>query len=92
MADRLIQCTKLQYGADYVITDLNIYGQQMEVPIWDTSGNNRYDCISSSYFEGVQCALLVYDITSRESFNNINQFIVRIRSWSKKKLCYDSCW
>jgi len=43
--------------------------------IWDTSGQERYRSIASSYYRGAVGALVCYDISSRKSFENVTSWI-----------------
>ena len=48
--------------------------------VWDTVGQERYNSISENYYKQADCCLLVYDITSRNSFNRIgNYFVPKIK-------------
>jgi small GTP-binding protein len=47
--------------------------------IWDTSGQEKFDVIVSSYFRNICCALIVYDITNINSFNNIPKWINKLK-------------
>ena len=43
--------------------------------LWDTAGQERFKTITSAYYKGSHGVVLVYDITERESFNNISNWI-----------------
>ena len=44
--------------------------------IWDTAGQERYRAITTAYYRGALGALLVYDITKRESFENCEKWVI----------------
>ena len=46
-------------------------GDVIKAQIWDTAGQDRYRAIASSYYRGAAGALLVYDITNKQSFENV---------------------
>jgi len=46
--------------------------KEMKLQIWDTAGQERFRAIVRSYYRGVVGVILVYDITNRESFNNLS--------------------
>ena len=53
----------------------------------DTAGQERYNSISENYYKQADCCLLVYDITSRDSFNRIeNYFVPKIKENCNKNL------
>ena len=39
--------------------------------IWDTAGQERFRNVISSYFKGSHGIILLYDITNRDSFKNL---------------------
>ena len=43
--------------------------------IWDTSGQDRYRSVTPAYFRGSVGAIIVYDITNRQSFENVNLWL-----------------
>lgn len=47
----------------------------MKLQIWDTAGQERYRNITSNYFKDAQGAILAYDCTSEESFNNVRNWV-----------------
>ena len=44
----------------------------VKLQIWDTAGCETFRSISNSYYRGSHAVIFVYDITKRESFNNLN--------------------
>jgi Ras-related protein Rab-8A len=62
-------------GIDFRSFTLN-YNQdtKVNVSLWDTAGQGRYHNISRQYFSKVNGMLLVYDITSRNSFEKITKW------------------
>lgn len=53
--------------------------------IWDTSGQETYFSYTRSYFRGCQGALLVFDITNKESFEKLRQTIKMFREECPEK-------
>lgn len=48
--------------------------------IWDTAGSERYRSLAPMYYRGAQAAVIVYDITSRESFEGAHTWLAELRS------------
>ena len=51
----------------------------VKVQIWDTAGQERYKAVTSAYYRGAYGALLVYDITSSQSFEDSKEWLHEIR-------------
>ena len=51
----------------------------MKAQIWDTAGQERYRAITSAYYRGAVGALLVYDITKRQTFENSLRWLRELR-------------
>uniref|UniRef100_A0A6B2LL81 Uncharacterized protein n=1 Tax=Arcella intermedia TaxID=1963864 RepID=A0A6B2LL81_9EUKA len=67
-------------GVDFKIRTLSIDGYEVKLQIWDTSGQERFRTITSSYYRGASAILLVYDISDSASFSEIeywNQEVTR---------------
>tara|TARA_Y100000590_G_scaffold321111_1_gene363535 strand:+ start:109 stop:798 length:690 start_codon:yes stop_codon:yes gene_type:complete len=54
----------------------------VKIQIWDTAGQEGFRSITRSYFRGCVCALLVYDITLRETFNNVTSWLEDLNTYS----------
>ena len=53
-------------------------GSRIKAQIWDTAGQERYRAITASHYRRAAGALLVYDVTKRETFKNAKE------SWLKE--------
>ena len=54
-------------------------GMIIRAQIWDTAGEERYKSVSKVYYRGAVGALLVYDITSRRSFESTSAWLGRLK-------------
>jgi GTPase SAR1 family protein len=53
-----------------------------KLEIWDTAGQERFSTITANYYRGAQGALLVYDITLKQSFDNVQNWFDRVRAFA----------
>ena len=51
----------------------------MKLSLWDTAGQETYKSITRSYFRGASGALLVFDITRRNTFNHVAEWLNDLR-------------
>ena len=47
----------------------------VKLQIWDTAGQEKFRTLTTSYYRGTSCCLLVFDITNIDSFYNLYQWI-----------------
>merc|ERR1712093_617803 len=69
-------------GVDFLTKDIKYKDNEIKVQIWDTAGQERFKAISLSLYVGAKGAMLVYDITNKESFNHIPNWYKDIRDHS----------
>ncbi|MCD7454214.1 hypothetical protein HAX54_023968 [Datura stramonium] len=62
--------SKSTIGVEFATRTLQVEGKTVKAQIWDTAGQERYRAITSAYYRGAVGALLVYDITKRQTFDN----------------------
>lgn len=68
----------VEFGARMV--ELPGRGVTLKLQIWDTAGQESFRSITRSYYRGAAAALLVYDITRRDTFASIKKWLVEARS------------
>ena len=64
-------------GFDYKtrIIKLPLAKKKVKLQIWDTAGQERYMALNKNLFQKVQGIILMYDITNRDSFENLNSWL-----------------
>lgn len=62
-------------GVDFLMKDLVVRNQSVRVQFWDTAGQEKYRSIANAYYKNAQGAIVVYDVTSQESFENVNKWL-----------------
>lgn len=76
------------FNEDHVITVGGAYTKistknSMNIPIdigfWDTAGQERFRNVIPMYFQKAHFVIAVYDITNKDSFNNLNQWVEIVR-------------
>ncbi len=67
-------------GASFFRYSTQVDDQTINFDIWDTAGQERYKSLASMYYRGAAAALVVYDITSPESFEKAKYWIRELTS------------
>ena len=67
--------TKSTVGVEFFTKTFKINDDILKLEIWDTAGQERYKAITSAYYRGSSGALIVYDITRIETYNNVDIWI-----------------
>jgi len=50
---------------------------------WDTAGQERFRTITTSYYRGANAIVIVYDVTDRESFEHVKNWMLDIERYTK---------
>ena len=58
-------------GVDFKIKIINFEDKTIKLQIWDTAGSERFRTITKTYYKGTHGIILMYDVTNRNSFENI---------------------
>lgn len=70
----------LTIGVEFGARMIEIDNRQIKLQIWDTAGQESFRSITRSYYRGAAGALLVYDITRRETFNHLARWLEEART------------
>mmetsp|Transcript_3081 Transcript_3081/g.8119 ORF Transcript_3081/g.8119 Transcript_3081/m.8119 type:complete len:239 (+) Transcript_3081:29-745(+) len=62
-------------GVDFKIRTLDLDGKRVKLQIWDTAGQDRFRSIVSNYYRGAHGVILVYDVSSAESFDHVPEWL-----------------
>ncbi|XP_076944288.1 ras-related protein Rab2BV-like [Bidens hawaiensis] len=71
--------SKSTIGVEFATRTLEVDGKTIKAQIWDTAGQERYRAITSAYYRGAVGALLVYDITKKSTFDNLQRWLHELR-------------
>ena len=74
--------TQATVGCEFYSNNYSINDKLFKVEIWDTAGQERYKSITAAYYKGASGAILVYDVTNRTSFNNVDRWFQEIKDCS----------
>ena len=72
----------VEFGAKNIEINKKIY----RIQIWDTAGQENFRSITRAYYKNSVCAMVVYDITRRESFDHIVNWIEDVHNQSPKTI------
>jgi small GTP-binding protein len=83
----LLQFTEEQFNDTHEMTigvemgsrSVQANGKQIKLEIWDTAGQESYLSITRSYYRGADGCLLVFDISSKTSFENLSMWLSEAR-------------
>ena len=63
---------KATIGADFLTKDITLEdGRQVTLQIWDTAGQERFQSLGVAFYRGADACVLVYDVTSQNSFKTL---------------------
>jgi Ras-related protein Rab-1A len=65
-------------GVDFKVKTISLDNDVIKLQIWDTAGQERFKTITSSYYRGGNGAILVFDVSMSDSFENIKNWLKEI--------------
>ncbi|XP_070571672.1 ras-related protein Rab-35-like isoform X1 [Ptychodera flava] len=65
-------------GVDFKIRTIDVNGEKVKLQIWDTAGQERFRTITTTYYRGTHGVIVVYDVTSADSFVNVKRWLHEI--------------
>ena len=71
-------------GVDFKLKNIEIDSKKIKLQIWDTAGQERFKTITTSYYKGAHAILVVFDITDRDSFDHIRNWMADIDKFGKE--------
>lgn len=72
--------SKATIGVEFQTRTIVVDHKTIKAQIWDTAGQERYRAVTSAYYRGAVGAMLVYDITKRQTFDHIARWLEELRS------------
>jgi Ras-related protein Rab-21 len=72
--------------ASFLTKRLNVDNKRVGLAIWDTAGQERFHALGPIYYRDANGALLVYDITDRDSFIKVQTWVKELRKMLGKEV------
>lgn len=73
-------------GVDFVKSTIKMNDNDYSLYIWDTSGQEKFNSIILSYYRNISVILLVFDLSNRKTFVNLNKWLRDISYYSHDKV------
>ena len=77
---------QLTIGVEFGEKTLQVKNKVFKIQIWDTAGHEQFRSITRTYYKNSACAVVVYDISRRETFEHIVNWIEDCKLNSPKSI------
>ncbi|KAI7728783.1 hypothetical protein M8C21_033222 [Ambrosia artemisiifolia] len=67
--------SKSTIGVEFQTQKMEVNGKEIKAQIWDTAGQERFRAVTSAYYRGAVGALVVYDISRRQTFDSVGRWL-----------------
>ena len=67
-------------GAAFVTKEINVDGNQLELLIWDTAGQEVYRGLAPMYYRSALIAIIVFDVTRSQSYESVSYWIKELKT------------
>ncbi|KAK2146722.1 hypothetical protein LSH36_586g01015, partial [Paralvinella palmiformis] len=69
---------------DFKVKTIQVDGNKAKLAIWDTAGQERFRTLTPSYYRGAQGCILVYDVSSKQSFQKLDNWLGELETFATK--------
>jgi small GTP-binding protein len=70
-------------GIEFLSKVVQTENQRVQLQLWDTAGQELFRSVTRGYYRGSSGALVIFDLTNRESFEKIDRWIQDVRSLAR---------
>ncbi|OXB71992.1 UNVERIFIED_CONTAM: hypothetical protein H355_003256 [Colinus virginianus] len=74
------QCRRVDFKVKKMVVD----GHTVQLAIWDTAGQERFRSLNPSYYRGTQGIVLVYDVTRKDTFTGLENWLNELEIYTTK--------
>ena len=75
--------------AENLEKEFTVEGKTITLDIWDTAGQEKFRSLNKIFFKDAEIAFLVYDITKKETFDELKNFWVeQVRTFSSENVLF----
>lgn len=76
--------TQATIGMDFKTSTVCVDGKFVKLAIWDTAGSERFRTLTPNFYRGAHGVILVYDVTRRETFNQLDSWMKEVDVYSTR--------
>ncbi|XP_078440209.1 ras-related protein RABH1b-like isoform X1 [Wolffia australiana] len=80
MYDKFDTTYQATIGIDFLSKTMYLEDRTVRLQLWDTAGQERFRSLIPSYIRDSSVAVIVYDVTSRQSFLNTAKWVEEVRT------------
>ena len=74
-------------GFDFKFKNVTLKdGKKVKIQLWDTAGQERFRTIAKSYYKGAHGIVLIYDVTSKRTYENIRKWLNQIKEEASSRI------
>ena len=73
-------------GIDKEIKHVKVGNDSYKLTLWDTAGQDRFKCLPKKYYQNADGVLLLFDVTSEETFVNVGNWMKDVKENSSKNI------
>lgn len=70
---------EITIGVEFFTKIIEVNEKLVKIQIWDTAGQETFDSLIRSYFRNIDGCLLTFDLTNRQSFYNIEEWMKKVK-------------
>ena len=78
---------ELTIGVEFGGKTIEIGNKNVKIQIWDTAGQEAFQAMTRTYYKGAIGALLMYDITRKDTFTHISKWLEEVQTHGAKNVC-----
>ncbi|EKE42576.1 Ras family protein [Entamoeba nuttalli P19] len=75
VSNEFAEQTKATIGVGVGSKEVEVEGKQIKLQIWDTAGQERFATLTGNYFRNAMAAIIMFDVSNKESFENIPNWV-----------------
>ena len=86
ISNKFIQDSQPTIGVEMFSKEFKINEDTVIAQIWDTAGQEKYYTLTSSYYKGAKGAIIVYDVSQRNTFLKVEKFVNDLKENCDKRV------
>ena len=79
------------YALTLLKYDIKIGEEEFDIDIWDTAGQRSFDSMHPAFYHQAVCCILVFDITRKPTYKNLDKWYTELRQYRKNIPCLVAC-